>query len=120
MEDALKRGRSHIYRALLKNGHANFSLTILEYCEPDKCLIREKHFWDLLKPKYNIAKERAPFFGRKHSDKTKKILSEANKGKNNPMCLTKIIVMKLVKKISLSMPNSIQIEVTPRGCSALI
>jgi len=86
MEDALKIGRSHIYRALLKNGHANFSLTILEYCEPDKCLIREKHFWDLFKPKYNIAKEPgAPFSGRKHSEKTKQILSEANTGKNNPM-----------------------------------
>ena len=30
MEDALKRSFSHIYRALLKNGHSNFSLTILE------------------------------------------------------------------------------------------
>ena len=30
MEDALKRGISHIYRALLKNGHPNFSLKILE------------------------------------------------------------------------------------------
>jgi len=41
MEDALKRGISHIYRALLKNDSSNFSLTILEYCSPDKCLIRE-------------------------------------------------------------------------------
>ena len=44
MEYALKRGLSHIYRALLKNGHVNFSLTILEYCESSKCLIREKHY----------------------------------------------------------------------------
>ena len=77
MEDALKRGISHIYRALLKNDYSNFSLTILEYCEPDKCLIREKHYWDILKPEYNIAKEPgAPMSGRKHSDKTKKILLE--------------------------------------------
>jgi len=33
MEDTLKKGRSRIYRALLKNGHYKFSLTILEYCE---------------------------------------------------------------------------------------
>ena len=30
MEDALTKGNSHIYRALLKNGHSNFSLIILE------------------------------------------------------------------------------------------
>ena len=30
MEDALTRSNSHIYRALLKNGHSNFSLTIIE------------------------------------------------------------------------------------------
>lgn len=29
MEDALKRGLSHIYRALLKNGHSTFSLKFL-------------------------------------------------------------------------------------------
>ena len=44
MEDAVKRGNSHIYRALLKNGYSNFSITILEYCEPSQCLIREKHY----------------------------------------------------------------------------
>jgi hypothetical protein len=31
MEDALKRARSHIYRAILKDGLSNFSLEILEY-----------------------------------------------------------------------------------------
>jgi hypothetical protein len=36
--------------ALLKHGYPNFSLEILEYCEPEKCLIREKHYWDLLNP----------------------------------------------------------------------
>src|SRR5437588_6059873 len=41
MEDALTRSNSHIYRALLKNGYENFSLTILEYCFPEKCIERE-------------------------------------------------------------------------------
>ena len=62
-----------IYYALLKHGYSNFSLTILEYCSPDKRLIREKHYWDLFNPEYNIAKEPgAPMSGRKHSDKTNK------------------------------------------------
>src|SRR5437588_6605821 len=76
MEDALKRGRSHIYRALLKNGHSNFSVTILEYCEPEKLLIREKYYIDL-GSEYNIIKDPAlpPMSGRKHTDETKQIIS---------------------------------------------
>ena len=67
-----------IYCALLKHGYSNFSLTILEYCSPDKRLIREKHYWDLLNPEYNIAKEPgAPMRSRKHSDKTNKRMSDA-------------------------------------------
>ncbi|KAG0632589.1 GIY-YIG endonuclease, partial [Tuber brumale] len=92
MEDALKRGLSHIFRALLKNGHSTFSLTILEYCEPSKCLIREKHYWDLLNPEYNIAKNpTAPMSGRKHSEETRKKMSSAEHsrhfkpGKDHPM-----------------------------------
>jgi hypothetical protein len=33
LKNILKRSNSHICRALLKNGHSNFSVTILEYCE---------------------------------------------------------------------------------------
>jgi len=76
----------YICRALFKDGYSNFSLTILEYCEPDKCLIREKHYWDLFKPEYNIAQDpAAPMSGRTHSDDTKRIMSDAKKGENNPM-----------------------------------
>jgi len=80
MEDALKRGISHIYRALLKNGHQNFSLTILEYCEPEKCLKREDYYLKLIKPEYNISTNpSAPMSGRKHSDESKTIMSDAHK-----------------------------------------
>jgi len=86
MENELKRGASHIYRALLKNGHSNFSITILEYCEPEKCLIREKHYWDIVNPEYNLAKDpTAPMSGRTHSDATKIQISDALKGENHPM-----------------------------------
>ena len=75
----------YICRALFKDGYSNFSLSILEYCSPDKCLIREKHYWGLFNPEYNIAKDpTAPFSGRKHSEETLLILSEAKKGENNP------------------------------------
>ena len=54
MENALKRSISHIYRALLKNGHSNFSLTILEYCKSEKCIEREDYYLCSLPHEYNI------------------------------------------------------------------
>jgi len=100
----------HICRALLKHEYSNFSLTILEYCEREKLLIREKHYWNIFNPEYNISQdptapmsgrnhseesktkisdsltgENNPMFGKNHSDKTKQILSDANIGENNPM-----------------------------------
>jgi group I intron endonuclease len=60
-------------------------LEILEYCGPDQCLIREKYYLDLLQPEYNLSLDpTASFAGRKHSEKTKQILSDAKKGENNP------------------------------------
>ena len=68
-----------------KHGHSNFELTILEYCEVSDLLIREKHSWGIFKPEYNIAQDpTAPMSGRKHSDKTKTIMSEGKKGENHP------------------------------------
>ena len=65
-----------INRALLKHGYSNFSLTILEYCLPDKCLEREDFYLCSLPHEYNIAKKAgAPFLGRTHSDETKIIMS---------------------------------------------
>ena len=73
-----------IYCALIKHGYPNFSLIIVEYCEVAELLIREKHYWDLLNPEYNIAKDHtAPFSGRKHSDKTKQKISDTMTGENN-------------------------------------
>ncbi|KAG0122853.1 GIY-YIG endonuclease ATPase 6 i1 grp IC protein [Tuber indicum] len=40
--------------ALLKYGYHNFSLTILEFCEIDNLMLREKYFFDVYSPEYNI------------------------------------------------------------------
>ena len=112
-QNSLLRNKSMtICCALLKHGHSNFAITILEYCSPDKCLIREKHYWDILIPKYNIAQDPvAPMSGRTHSDDTKIIMSDASKGEKNPM-FGKNHSDKTRENISLSMPNNIKIEVT--------
>jgi group I intron endonuclease len=77
----LNNNSMYICNSLNKHGYTNFFLIILKYCSPDKCLIREKHFWDIFKPEYNISQDpTAPMSGRKHSDKTKQIMSDAKKG----------------------------------------
>jgi hypothetical protein len=82
----LKQNYMYICRALLKHGYPNFSLTILEYCEPSKYLEREDYYFQLLKPEYNTAKKPgSPMSGRTHSDESKKRISETKKAKNNPM-----------------------------------
>lgn len=47
-----------IARALLKYGHQNFSLTILEFCDNDRAILhaREKHYFEEYSPEYNILK----------------------------------------------------------------
>lgn len=48
------RGESKIRLALIKYGHDNFSLAILEYC-PTSLLDEREQFWiDLISPEYNI------------------------------------------------------------------
>jgi len=71
----------YICRALLKHGYDNFSLTIIEYCEPEKCLEREDYYLKLWKPEYNTSlNPSAPMSGLTHSDETKTKISDAHKG----------------------------------------
>jgi len=71
-----------ICRALLKHGLSNFSLTIIEYCEVSELLTKEKYWVKLFNPEYNILQNPTtpPMSGRKHSDKYKQIISDAQKG----------------------------------------
>jgi group I intron endonuclease len=70
----------YICRSLLKHGYSNFKLEILEYCEVSELLIREKYYWKLLKPEYNIAQDpTAPMTGRTHSEESKQIMSDIAK-----------------------------------------
>jgi hypothetical protein len=58
MKHALKKSRIILYSSILKHGLNNFSLEILEYCEPDKFLGRnnsEQYNLSLSLSKYLIA-----------------------------------------------------------------
>ena len=57
--NSLKRkvkGSIIMHRALLKYGHSNFNIDIIEYCEPNELISREQYYIDLLKPEYNTLK----------------------------------------------------------------
>jgi hypothetical protein len=70
MDAHLKSRNSAIYSALLKYGYSNFSLDILEYCEPD-VISREQFYITLLCPEYNILKIAGSRVGSKHTEETK-------------------------------------------------
>ena len=80
MENYLKKNKSHIYNAILKDGHSNFSLTILEYCSSEQCIEREDFYLSSLKHEYNILLKAGSSLGIKLSDKTKQKISEVKKG----------------------------------------
>lgn len=93
-----------ICQALLKYGYSNFSLEILEYCDPADTLRREGYYIAELKPDYNILQSTSlPRLGVKHTDISLAKISKGLKG------LAKTDIHKL--SLSLADPNSIQIEV---------
>jgi len=86
----LRTNFMYICRALLKHGYSNFSISILEYCEPSKCLEREDYYLKKFNPEYNTSQNpSAPFSGLTHSDDSRKKISDAHKGlkkgEKNPM-----------------------------------
>lgn len=81
---------SYIYKALIAHGYSAFSLSILEYIDSsnvskdelkDLILKREQYYIDLFKPEYNILPTAGSSMGFKHSEETKKQLSDLRKGK---------------------------------------
>lgn len=82
-----KHHNIHIQRAYNKYGETNLFLEIFELCDEEFLLIREQYYLDTLTPYVdglNIAKiaDKPPtWLGKKHTEETKKKISEANKGK---------------------------------------
>ena len=96
-----------ICTALLKYGYKNFSLTILEFCKIDDLMAREKHFFEVHSPEYNILKtpgspDRGS--GWKHSEATIEVMRLAAQ--------KRIELPEYLKKLSETQINNIGVEVT--------
>lgn len=93
-KNELNRNSRPIKDALVKYGHKNFTLDILEYCSLSELLEREQYYIDSLSPEYNILKFAYSVLGYRHSPENlekfkskiisqehKEILSLVHKGK---------------------------------------
>ena len=70
-----------ITKSLLKYDHSNFSLLILEYVEADFLSSRETFYITNIIPYYNVLKQGFSSLGYKHTEETKKLLSELAKNR---------------------------------------
>lgn len=93
--------------ALLKYGYTNFSLTILEICDKDSLMSREKYFFEVYSPEYNILKTPGSpnrGSGWTHSEATiESMRIAASKTFKSPEFLT---------KLSKGQSTGIEVEVT--------
>nr|QZM06828.1 hypothetical protein [Cordyceps chanhua] len=72
-----------ITKALLKYGQFNFSLFILEFVNIDMLTVRETFYITTVLPYYNILKQGYSSLGYKHTEETKKLLSELAKNRKH-------------------------------------
>lgn len=69
-----------ISRTLIKYGYANFSISILEYCDRANINEREQYYMDTLSPVYNTLKIAGSSRGYKHTQESKDKTSKSLKG----------------------------------------
>lgn len=102
-----------ICAALLKYGHANFTLEILDYCTLVELIAREQYWIDLLKPEYNTLKKAGSSLGYIHTEDNKAKISKSRTGqKQSQEAIAKIAKAMLGNKNGLAnLPAAISVEV---------
>src|SRR5260221_7167372 len=102
-----------INKALLKHDISNFSLEILEYCEPADALDREDHYLKLLNPEYNILRKAGSSLGYKHREESKAKISASHMGRKRSLeDKANISASMFGKNNAKNQPSSQKIEVT--------
>jgi len=96
-----------IYKALLKYGYSNFTLSILEYCSIEDLIPREQFYLDSLIPQYNLLQTAGSTTGYKHSTKALKKIRESKIGNTNRLGLKHSAETKL--KIGKSLGTKLEV-----------
>lgn len=80
-QDLINNNHCNIYlqKSYNKYGIENFYYEIIEECLPEKCIIKEQYWIDLLNPHYNLLKKAGSSFGRVVSQETANKISNSNK-----------------------------------------
>lgn len=109
-EADLKRNSRPIKDALLKYGHKNFTLEILEYCTKVELIEREQFYLDLLAPEYNILKYAYSVLGFKHSEENiekfkSRVISPEHKQLLSAVHKGKLVSSETRKKLSIATTN---------------
>jgi group I intron endonuclease len=81
--EAAKNNNMPIVKALLKYGHDNFAVLIIEYVDVKDLTIRETHYIQELSPYYNVLKQGYSSLGYKHTETTKQMLSQLAKNRTH-------------------------------------
>jgi group I intron endonuclease len=71
-----------LQRAFEKYGIENFTLVIVEYCDPILLIEREQFYMDLLNPNYNILRVAGSILGYEHSEEARAKIGEANQNRS--------------------------------------
>lgn len=79
-----KHGNMYLQNSYNKHGSEQFHYFMLEYCSENECVIKEQEWIDFFQPfgekGYNISPTAGSVLGLKHSEQSKKNMSEAHKG----------------------------------------
>jgi group I intron endonuclease len=100
--NSLKKANMPIYLALLKYGHENFILDIIEYCSPTEAGNREQFYLDNHDFEYNILEKANSSLGYKHTEKSiAKMKGRKNLlgFKHSPETLAKLRKISLIRNI---------------------
>ena len=96
-----------ICAALLKPGYHSFSFTVLEICNIDSLMSREKHFFEVYSPEYNLLKiPGRPFRGSGWKP------SEATIENYRALAKIRYQSADFLAKLSAAQPSSTKVEVT--------
>jgi len=85
-----------ITKALLKYDQSNFSVLIMEYVEAEFLTIRETFYIVTFVPYYNVLKQGYSSLGYKHTEETKKLLSELRTNKVHSEKTKSLILRALI------------------------
>ena len=73
-----RRSNIPLQRSIAKYGLENFTLIILEYCEPKKLIVREQFYLEALNPNYNKLMNAGSSLGYKHTEEAIQKMSGIN------------------------------------------